>query len=95
MPYFPAANRGGSHDQSAIGHGLTDGGKYARVGEELGGADGGARFAEGWLIGIDETEVEEAEVAHRASGSADVEWVARGDENDAEMVEVRLSGQDS
>jgi hypothetical protein len=95
MPHFPAPNRRSSHDQIAIGHSLTDGGEYARVGEEFGGADGGARFAEGWLIGIDETEVEETEVAHRASGGADVEGVARSDENDAEMVEVRLSGQDS
>ena len=95
MPHFPAADRRGSHDQSAIGHGLTDGGEYARVGEEFGGANRGARFAEGWLIRIDETKVEETEVAHRASGGADVEGIARGDENDAEMVEVRLSGQDS
>jgi len=74
-----AADGGGADDESAIGDGVGDGGEFLGVGEKFGGADGGAGFAEGWLVGVDEAELGEAEVAHGAGGGADVEGIARGD----------------
>jgi hypothetical protein len=37
--------------------------------------------------------LEEAEVAHGAGGGADVEWVARIDEDDAQVIELGMDGQ--
>jgi hypothetical protein len=39
--------------------------------------------------------MEEAEVAHRASGGANVERIARVDENDVQMVELGKRRQES
>jgi hypothetical protein len=86
------AGGGGADDQGTAGDSFGDGVDAVGVGEEIGSADGGASFAVGRIVGIYEREIEEAEVAHGASGSADVERIASGDENYAEAVEFGGSG---
>jgi hypothetical protein len=65
-------NRSGADDKSAIGDGLGDCGELFGRGEYWSASDGGAGLAEGGLVGLDNTQAEEAEVAHGASGGADV-----------------------
>jgi hypothetical protein len=50
------------------------------------GADGGARLAEGDIVGTDHAQAGEAEVGHGTGGGADVERVARGHQDDAELI---------
>jgi len=73
------ADGGGSNNESAIFDGFGDGLELFGLGEHGLGADGGAGFAKSQLVGIHHAKMKEAEVAHGAGGSADVEGIARGD----------------
>ena len=55
----------------------------------------GTCFAEGQLIGIHDAKMEEAKVAHGAGGGANVEWIARLDKDDAQVVELGEGRQGS
>jgi hypothetical protein len=90
-----AADRGGPDNERAIRHSFRDGLKFFGAGEQWGGADGGARFAKCQFIRIHDAKMEEAEVAHGASGGANVERIARLDENDAQVVELGKGRQGS
>lgn len=90
---FAAAEGGGADDEGAVADGFSKGLEFFGAGEEGRGADGGTGFAESEFVGVDDAEVEEAEIAHGAGGGADVERVARGYEDEVEMVELRWSGQ--
>ena len=80
------AYAGGADDEAAIGHGVGEGGEFLGFLEQGRGADGGAGFAEGDVVGGDDAEAREAEVGHGAGGGADVERVARRDEDDTQIV---------
>jgi hypothetical protein len=54
--------------------------------EQRCGADRGTRFAKSQFIGVHHAKMEKAEVAHGACGSPDVEWIARGDEDNPQAV---------
>jgi len=53
------------------------------TGEQRCGADGGTRLAKSQFIRVHHAKMEESEVAHGAGGGADVEGIARTDEDDA------------
>jgi hypothetical protein len=82
------ADGSGPNDERAIGHGFCDGLELLRVCENLGGADCGARFAKCSFVGVHDSQMSDAEVAHGAGSRSDVEGIARGDEDDAEAVEL-------
>ena len=65
------SNGGGSDNECAIGDGFRDGFEFCGLREKRLGADSGTRFAKSQLIRIDNAKVEEAEIAHGASGCAD------------------------
>ncbi len=67
---------GGSDHERAIGHGFGNGGELFSVGENLGGANRGARAFVGDVVRIHYTQVKKSEVAHGAGGGADVEGIA-------------------
>jgi len=84
------ADGGGSDDESAVRDGFAEGLELLGASEQRRGADRGARFAKSQLIGIHHTKMEEAEVAHRPGGGADVEGIAGADKYDAQTAEIAL-----
>jgi len=87
------ADGGGSDDEGAIIDSFGEGLELFGTGEQRGGADGGTRLAKSQLIGVHHAKMEEAEIAHGAGGCADVEGIARADEDDAQAVEFGVWGQ--
>ena len=83
----------GSDDEGAIGNGFRHGGEFPGIDENVGGTDGGPSVFEGHFVRIHHPQVEESEVAHGAGGGADVERIARVDEDDAKIIEFGGSGQ--
>ena len=83
------AKRGGSDDEGAVGDGFGEAGEFLGLLQDVGRAHGGAGFAEGEVVGLDDAEMEESEVAHGAGSGAEVERVASADEDDAEVVGCR------
>jgi hypothetical protein len=90
---FAVADGGGADDEGAVRDGFGEGGEFFGGGEDGGSADGGAGFTKSQFVWIDHAEVEETEVAHGAGGGADVERIARVDEDDAQAVEFGTGGQ--
>jgi hypothetical protein len=87
------ADGGGANDEAAVRDGFSHTLELLGAGEEGRGSDGGTCFAEGQVVGGYDAKVEEAEVAHGAGGGADIERVARGDEDDTQAVEFGLGRQ--
>ena len=77
------ANGGSADDEGAVRDGSGDSLKLFGAGEKWRGADSGTRFAKGQVIRVHNAKMEETEVAHGAGGGADVERVARVDEDNA------------
>ena len=86
MLQLAVADAGGADHEAAIGHGVGEGGEFRGAIQQRGSADGGAGFAEGDVVGVDDAQVGEAEIGHGAGGSADVEGVASGDQDHAQVV---------
>jgi hypothetical protein len=81
---------GGTDNQRAIGNSLGNGLEFLRVGKNVSrGAHGRAGAFKGYVIGIYDAEVKESEVAHGAGGRADVQRIARVDEDDSQTVKFR------
>ncbi len=74
-----------------FGEGFVDAG----FAEQVWRADGGFGFHPIDGEGSDDAETLEAEIGHGAGGCADVEGVARGDEDDIDMVALGRSEQGS
>ena len=79
---FAVGEGAGAEDERAVADGFGEGGHFGGVGEEFGSANGGTGFAPVRLIRRHDGEMSEAEVGHGARDRADVEGVARRDEND-------------
>ena len=94
MLQFTMTPSGGPNDKSAIGDCAGDCPMLLRVGEKFRRAYGGTRFAKRQVIRIDHAQIAEAEIAHGASGSANVERIARGHQDHAQAVEFRWKRQD-
>ena len=82
------AHGGGADDESAVRDSFGETLELFGAGEKRRGAHGGACFTKSQFVGIDDTKVEEAEVAHGAGGGANVERIARVDEDDAQVIEL-------
>ena len=85
---FAAANGGGADDESAVRNGFGKTLELFGAGEKRRGAHSRACFAKSQFVWIHDAKMEEAEVAHGAGGGADVERIARVDEDDAQVVEL-------
>ena len=85
---FAAANGGGADDESAVRNGFGNSLELFGASEKRRGAHGRACFTKSQFVGIDDAKVEEAEVAHGAGGGANVERIARVDEDDAQVIEL-------
>jgi hypothetical protein len=83
-----AAHGGGADDESAVRDSFGETLELFGAGEKRRGTHGRACFTKSQFVGIDDTKMEEAEVAHGAGGGADVERIARVDEDDAQVVEL-------
>jgi len=77
---------GGAYDEGTVGDGLGDGGELFGRREYWSASDGGASLSEGGLVGLNDAQAKEAEVAHGAGGSPYVQGIARADENDPQTV---------
>ncbi len=92
-----AADGGSANNEGAIRDGFGDRFEFFGAGEQWLSTNGGTRFAKGRFVGIHDAQMEEAEVTHGASGSTDVERIARLDEDNAQEVGfgVRRQGSES
>ncbi len=75
-----------SHNQGAVGNGLGHGFEFFGAVEQIGGADGGFGFAKSFGKWIHESQPMRAEIAHGASGGANVQRIARAHQHDYETV---------
>lgn len=92
MLWIAAADGGGADDEGAIRNCFSESLEFLSAGKQRRSAHGGARFPKCQLVGIYDAEMEEAKVAHGASGGADVERIARADEYDAQVIELGCGG---
>lgn len=83
---LPKADSSGSDYESAVFDGFGDRLELFGFGKQRRGSDGRTRFAEREFVGVHYPKMGEAEVAHGAGSGADVERIARGDENDPQAV---------
>ena len=93
MLQLTLADGGRPDDERAIFYGFGDSLELFGAGEQWRGADCGTRLTKGQLVGVNHAKMEEAEVTHGAGGSADVEGIARTDEDDAQMVGFGVQSQ--
>ena len=75
-----------THHQCAIRYGVTHCGILARIFHHLMRLDGGLGFPKRDLVGMDYAELKKSEIAHRSGRRADVERIARCDQNDFEGI---------
>jgi hypothetical protein len=88
-----ARESAGAEDEGGLRNGFREALRAARVPEQLLGAHGRAGFAPVRLEGRDNGEMREAEVGQGARCGANVERIARGDEDDGNPVELGGGGQ--
>jgi hypothetical protein len=93
MLQFAVAYRSGADNEGAVRDSFSDGLKFFGAREEGGGSDGGARFTKCQFVGMHHAKVEAAEVAHGTCRGADIERIARIDEDDAQVIELGAGGQ--
>ena len=80
------SHAGGADHQAAIGHRVGQAGEFLGFLQQRRGAHGGPRFAEGHIVGIDHAQARKAEIGHGARGGADIERIARRNQDDAQIV---------
>jgi hypothetical protein len=88
MVQISSADGGSADDERAIGDGFGHRFELLGTGKHVGCTDRGFRLTEGRRVGIHHAQAENAEIAHRPCGRADVQRVARGDEDDVKAVEL-------
>src|ERR1700694_395633 len=93
MQRVAAANGGGTDDEGTVLDGLGESLEFFSTGEKRRGAHSGACFPKSQFVGIYDAKMKETEVAHSACGGANVEGVARVDEDDAQVIELGWGGQ--
>jgi len=77
---------GSAEDEGAIGNGVGEALRDARVSEQSLRSHGRSGFAPVGFVRSDDGELREAEVGHGAGGRPYIERVARGDEDDVETI---------
>ena len=88
-----ASHGSGSDNQRAISDGLRNVLEFLRVRKQRRGTDRGTCLTKGRIVGVHDAQMQETEVAHGASGRANVERVACGHQHDAQTVEFSVSRQ--
>ena len=83
-----AAQGGGADDESAVRDSFGETLELFGAGEKKRGTHSGACFTKGQFVRIHDAKMEEAKVAHGSGGSANVERIARVDEDDAQVIEL-------
>jgi len=83
-----AAHGGGADDERAVRDSFGNRLELFGAGEKRRGAHSGACFTKGQFVWIHDAKMEEAEVAHGAGGGANIERIARVDEDDAQVIEL-------
>ena len=87
--------RAGADHEGAFFHCFCERCGFAGTLEKLWGSDCGAGFAPVRGIGGCNGKVFKAKVRHGASNRSDIEWIARGNKDDADVVELILEQQES
>ena len=95
MQGLAAADGSGANNEGAVRDGIGDGFEFFGAGKQRLRADGGTRFAESQFVWVYHAKMREAEVAHGPGSGADVQGIARLDENDAQVVEFGVRRQGS
>src|SRR5512136_2540137 len=93
MLQFPGAYRCRAHDEGTVRHGVGKGREDLRTLQDVRRTHSRARFAKRRLEGIHEPQRANSEIAHGTGCRADIERIARGHENDAQVVELIRGGQ--
>ena len=93
VPGIAEANGRCADDESAVCHGFGETLELFGTGKKRRGADGRARFTKSQFVRIHDAKMEKAEIAHGAGGGADIERIARIDEDDAQAIELGLGRQ--
>src|SRR5277367_2741227 len=83
-----------AYNERAVGDGFGNARAFCRIAQQLGRADSRLRFAKGELVAVDDTEMQEAEVAHGSRSRSDVERVARRHQHYDDAVELGCSQQE-
>ena len=92
---IPMADRRSSNHKRAVRHGFGDALVNFRAREQFRSADGGTRLAECRLIRGNKPQTLKAKVTHGSGRCPDVEWIARGHQDDMQTVELSRGGQGS
>jgi hypothetical protein len=87
MMQFASASSRGADDERAIRNSFRDGGKLFGIRENRRGADRRTRFAIGRIVGIHQSQMRAAEIAHGARHRANVQRIARRYQYDAKIVQ--------
>ena len=93
MQRVAAANGGGANDEGAIRDSFSGRLEFFSARQKRQGAHSGSCFTKSQFVGIHNAKMEETEVAHGPGGGADVERIARVDEDDAQVIELGWGGQ--
>lgn len=88
MQRVATANGSGTDDEGAVLDGLCESLEFFSASEKRRGAHSGACFPKSQFVGIHDAKMEETEVAHGAGGGANIEGIARVDEDDAQVIEL-------
>jgi hypothetical protein len=87
MLQFTASDRRSSYHERAVRDGFGHALELFRAREQRRSSHSGTRFAPRHFVRVHHAQAKKAEVAHGASGGADVERVARTHQDDAQTVE--------
>lgn len=95
MLEFAATHRSGSNDEATVGDGLFKRGALLRGCQEIGRSHSRPCFVKGQVVGADDAQMGESEVAHRARRSADIVRIAGSDQDDNDAAEFGRGEQDA
>ena len=94
VTYVPASDRRGSDDQTAIRYSCSHFFVFLGAGEQLRGTHGRPRLPKRNFVGIHDPQAQESEVAHGTSCCSQVKRIARGDQDDTQVIEFCRHWQD-
>lgn len=94
MTNIAASDRRGSDDQIAIRYSCTHFFVFLGAGQQLRGTHGRPCLPKRNFVGVHDPETQESEVAHGTSCCSQVNRIARGDQDDTQVVEFCRHRQD-
>jgi hypothetical protein len=94
VTHIPASDRRGSDDQTAIRYSCGHFFVFLGAGEQLRGTHSRPRLPKPNFVRIHDPQAQESEVAHGTSCRSQVERIARGDQDDTQVIEFCRHRQD-